>query len=126
MVVRLPTAQHALSSSVCCTLQLFTPCRVLYGEQGRFFEDEIRPHLKHKKKGMVAMAGELPVLLCRKQLLRLYKKQQFWWQAADGVHEAEERGTSCLGHVVPGTKIHRASCFGADGVPATQEACAAC
>jgi hypothetical protein len=29
----------------------------MYGEQARFFEDEIRPHLRHKKKGMVAMAG---------------------------------------------------------------------
>lgn len=31
---------------------------VLYGEQARFFEDEIRPALKHKKKGMVGMASE--------------------------------------------------------------------
>ncbi len=30
----------------------------MYGEQAHFFEDEIRPHLRHKKKGMVAMAGE--------------------------------------------------------------------
>jgi cyclophilin family peptidyl-prolyl cis-trans isomerase len=29
----------------------------LYGEQARFFEDEIRPHLRHKKKGIVGMAG---------------------------------------------------------------------
>lgn len=29
----------------------------LYGEQARFFEDEIRPHLKHKKKGVVGMAS---------------------------------------------------------------------
>ncbi|KAK9818607.1 hypothetical protein WJX74_010293 [Apatococcus lobatus] len=29
----------------------------MYGEQARFFDDEIRPHLKHKKKGTLAMAG---------------------------------------------------------------------
>ena len=39
---------------VCCVA---VP-RIMYGEQARFFEDEVRPHLKHKKKGMVAMAGE--------------------------------------------------------------------
>lgn len=25
--------------------------------QGRYFEDEIRPHLKHKRKGLLGMAG---------------------------------------------------------------------
>ncbi|KAK9908808.1 hypothetical protein WJX75_003169 [Coccomyxa subellipsoidea] len=30
---------------------------IMYGEQAHFFEDEIRPHLRHKKRGMVAMAG---------------------------------------------------------------------
>lgn len=29
----------------------------MYGEQARFFQDEIRQDLKHKKKGMVAMAS---------------------------------------------------------------------
>ena len=29
----------------------------MYGDQARFFEDEIRQHLKHKAKGMVAMAS---------------------------------------------------------------------
>lgn len=28
--------------------------------QGRFFEDEIRPHLKHKKRGLLGMAGAWP------------------------------------------------------------------
>lgn len=32
---------------------------VLYGEQGRFFEDEIRPHLKHTRRGLLGMAGAL-------------------------------------------------------------------
>ena len=25
--------------------------------QARFFEDEIKPHLKHKKRGLLCMAG---------------------------------------------------------------------
>ena len=29
----------------------------MYGEQARFFDDEIRPTIKHSKKGLVAMAG---------------------------------------------------------------------
>ena len=33
------------------------PPRLLYGEQARFFEDEIRPHLKHKRRGVVGMAS---------------------------------------------------------------------
>jgi cyclophilin family peptidyl-prolyl cis-trans isomerase len=32
-------------------------CRILYGDQARFFEDEIRPHLRHKKKGILGMAS---------------------------------------------------------------------
>ena len=31
---------------------------VLYGEQARFFDDEIKPQLKHKKRGMVGMASK--------------------------------------------------------------------
>ncbi|KAK9821133.1 hypothetical protein WJX81_005434 [Elliptochloris bilobata] len=30
---------------------------VMYGPQARFFEDEIRPYLRHKKKGMLGMAS---------------------------------------------------------------------
>lgn len=30
----------------------------MYGEQARFFEDEIHPHRKHKKRGVVAMASK--------------------------------------------------------------------
>ncbi|KAL3160226.1 cytochrome P450 monooxygenase 59 [Trebouxia sp. C0010 RCD-2024] len=30
---------------------------LMYGDQARFFEDEIRQHLKHRSKGMVAMAS---------------------------------------------------------------------
>lgn len=29
----------------------------MYGEQARFFDDEIVPHLRHKAKGLVGMAS---------------------------------------------------------------------
>ena len=29
----------------------------MYGDQARFFEDELHPHLKHKKRGVLGMAG---------------------------------------------------------------------
>lgn len=29
----------------------------MYGEQARFFDDEIRPHLRHTKRGTVSMAS---------------------------------------------------------------------
>lgn len=32
-------------------------CRLLYGDQARFFEDELHPGLRHTKAGMVGMAG---------------------------------------------------------------------
>ena len=35
---------------------------ILYGDQARFFEDEIRPHLKHRRRGMVGMASGGPDL----------------------------------------------------------------
>jgi len=31
--------------------------RFRYGEQARYFDDELRPHLKHTKKGTVGMAS---------------------------------------------------------------------
>ena len=31
--------------------------RFLYGDQARFFDDEIRPELRHSKTGTVAMAS---------------------------------------------------------------------
>ena len=51
----------AFPVEVICRMGLRTACphlyRLLYGDQARFFEDEIRPHLKHKRKGVVAMAS---------------------------------------------------------------------
>lgn len=32
--------------------------RILYGEQAKYFEDEIRPNLKHTKRGTVSMANK--------------------------------------------------------------------
>lgn len=29
----------------------------MYGDQARFFDDELRPHLKHKRRGVVGMAS---------------------------------------------------------------------
>lgn len=31
--------------------------RILFGEQARFFDDEIKPSLKHTKRGLVGMAS---------------------------------------------------------------------
>jgi hypothetical protein len=33
----------------------------MYGEQARFFNDEIHPTIKHTKKGLVAMAGAFSI-----------------------------------------------------------------
>ena len=43
----------------CADVQHITYCmhRIMYGEQARFFDDEIHPTMKHTKKGLVAMAG---------------------------------------------------------------------
>ena len=40
-----------------CLTGHITARRLMYGDQARFFEDEIRQHLKHKARGMVAMAS---------------------------------------------------------------------
>ena len=34
----------------------------MYGEQARFFDDEIHPTIKHTRKGLVAMAGSKPFI----------------------------------------------------------------
>ena len=125
MVVRLPTAQQVLYPSVCCTQQLSVACRVLYGEQGRFFEDEIRPHLKHKKKGMVAMAGELPVLLCREWMLRPISSSKFQCKQLMGRMRLKSAAHCVQAMLFSDTG---ATCFSADGLWGTcySEACAAC
>lgn len=50
---------------VCCcappllpVLPVLMRCATILAHQARLFEDEIRPHLKHKRKGLLGMAGE--------------------------------------------------------------------
>ncbi|KAL6776790.1 CYN59 [Auxenochlorella protothecoides x Auxenochlorella symbiontica] len=64
---------------------------VLYGEQARFFEDEIRPALKHKKKGMVGMASVGPdanasqfYITTGEELQSLDEKHTIFGEVAEG------------------------------------------
>jgi len=43
-------------------LIIFVIFRILYGEQAKFFADEFKPSLRHKKSGTVAMANPGPNL----------------------------------------------------------------
>jgi peptidyl-prolyl cis-trans isomerase-like 4 len=67
---------------------------ILYGDQARFFEDEIRPHIKHKQKGTVAMASGGPDL----------NNSQFYITTADALHSLDERHT-IFGQVAEGLDI---------------------
>lgn len=67
---------------------------VLYGEQARFFEDEIRPHLKHSKKGTVGMASVAPNL----------NASQFYITTSNSLHSLDERHT-IFGEVAEGLEI---------------------
>ena len=44
------------------SVKLLTTFRILYGEQAKYFQDEILPTMKHTKKGTVAMASAGPNL----------------------------------------------------------------
>jgi len=46
---------HMLSNVCLKIISCFV--RFLYGDQARFFDDEIRPELRHSKTGTVAMAS---------------------------------------------------------------------
>ncbi|PRP86884.1 peptidyl-prolyl cis-trans isomerase-like 4 [Planoprotostelium fungivorum] len=76
---------------------------LLYGEQAKYFEDEIRPHLKHKKIGMVAMANPGPNL----------NGSQFYITTAPALSALDEKHT-IFGEVVEGLdtleKINDAYC----------------
>eukprot|EP00887_Chlorella_sp_A99_P006020 scaffold27.g6020.t1 len=56
---------------------------LLYGEQARFFEDEIRPHLKHKKRGLLCMAGAGEAM----------NASQFYITVGEGLASLDEKHT---------------------------------
>eukprot|EP01114_Cavostelium_apophysatum_P024930 TRINITY_DN9987_c0_g1_i1.p1 TRINITY_DN9987_c0_g1~~TRINITY_DN9987_c0_g1_i1.p1 ORF type:complete len:477 (-),score=117.51 TRINITY_DN9987_c0_g1_i1:12-1388(-) len=65
---------------------------ILYGEQAKFFEDEIRPHLRHKKKGTVAMASSGPntntsqfYITVEDNLTNLDEKHTIFGQVSEGL-----------------------------------------
>eukprot|EP00798_Chlamydomonas_sp_ICE-L_P032181 gene32181-16720_t len=66
----------------------------LYGEQARCFEDEIRPHLLHKKAGAVGMASAGPNM----------NASQFYITLADEVDSLDEKHT-LFGQVSEGLDV---------------------
>ena len=64
---------------------------MLYGEQARFFEDEIRPHVRHKRVGSVGMAAAGPGL----------NASQFYITLAPDLDSLDEKHT-VFGQVGPG------------------------
>lgn len=48
---------HQQATSCAFNMMLTFCCRVLYGSEARYFEDEIKPQLAHKKIGTVAMSN---------------------------------------------------------------------
>ncbi|GAX85095.1 hypothetical protein CEUSTIGMA_g12515.t1 [Chlamydomonas eustigma] len=67
---------------------------LLYGEQARFFEDELRPHLKHKKRGVVGMAS------AGKNM----NASQFYITTGDALHSLDEKHT-IFGQVAEGLDV---------------------
>jgi peptidyl-prolyl cis-trans isomerase-like 4 len=68
---------------------------LLYGDQARFFEDELRPHLKHKKKGIVGMAS------AGKNL----NASQFYITTGDALDSLDEKHT-IFGQVTTVALVH--------------------
>jgi len=55
-VIIIEVSYYYILLNVCLkTISYFL--RFLYGDQARFFDDEIRPELRHSKTGTVAMAS---------------------------------------------------------------------
>jgi peptidyl-prolyl cis-trans isomerase-like 4 len=83
--------------------------RILYGDQARFFEDEIRPQRMHKKRGTLAMASAGENM----------NASQFYITLADNLDSLDEKHT-VFGEVGEGLdvleKINDAYCDG-DGRP---------
>jgi hypothetical protein len=49
-----------INKKVCCSHKvdhIFNLFSLLYGEQAKFFKDEIKPYLRHRELGMVSMAN---------------------------------------------------------------------
>ncbi|KAL4423813.1 hypothetical protein ABPG75_001114 [Micractinium tetrahymenae] len=67
---------------------------VLYGEQARFFEDEIRPNLKHKKRGLLGMAS------AGKDL----NGSQFYITTGESLHSLDDKHT-IFGEVAEGLDV---------------------
>lgn len=67
---------------------------VLYGEQARFFDDELRPQLKHKKKGMLGMASAGPD----------QNASQFYLTTGEDLHSLDEKHT-LFGEVAEGWDV---------------------
>ncbi|GAB4814762.1 hypothetical protein N2152v2_001808 [Parachlorella kessleri] len=69
---------------------------LLYGEQARFFEDELRPSLKHKRRGLVGMAsagenmnGSQFYLTLGDDLYSLDEKHTIFGEVAEGLDVLE-------------------------------------
>lgn len=58
-------------------------CRLMYGSQARFFDDEISPKRKHTSRGCVGMASPGPNL----------NASQFYITLADSLTSLDERHT---------------------------------
>jgi cyclophilin family peptidyl-prolyl cis-trans isomerase len=58
-------------------------CRLMYGTQARFFEDEISPKRKHEKRGAVGMASAGPGL----------NASQFYITLGDALDSLDEKHT---------------------------------
>jgi len=56
---------------------------ILYGEQAKYFEDEVFPFLKHTKKGVVSMANKGPNL----------NASQFFITTGEDLHQLDEKHT---------------------------------
>ena len=66
--------------------------RLLYGEQARFFEDEITPKLKHKRLGTVGCASAGPdmngsqfYITAREEVSQLDEKHTIFGQVSEGL-----------------------------------------
>jgi hypothetical protein len=55
-VIIIEVSYYYILINVCLKIILYF-LRYLYGDQARFFDDEIRPELRHSKTGTVAMAS---------------------------------------------------------------------